>query len=609
MGNVKEKKQSLIVGKLLKKIGGGGGFAGFGKVAQTTSLLIDGDAALNEIAAAILYDPILTFKLLYLVNSITQEIGSHNNFNLDQILVILGLDTVKSVALSFGLPGLPTHMEQQLHAEIVVANFSANLATEITRINAPRYNLQEARICGLMQNLGRLISIYYIYEDIEQCRQLQIERNITEDEAMLQKFGANFESIGFAIAHHLKLPDVLQACLASDTVKTLPPSMPNTMAWHKECSLFSRRMARILFRLPEKIESVETVKCINLFQKTLQLNEKDTPGLIEKCLLETEKILSWLAFPETLEDVRNFLRRGSEIAWDILPPLDLLAKDKNNSGQSPFDLIKGIMHRIHNYCNFDCTLICQPAGSFGLVAIAGIGRKIEGNNIDQLNMKFRSSKLKQDIFGETINNKHDTFIANTHSPEYANLIPDWYHEIIGAQSFVMLPLLNADELIGMIYGDYSKDHMNAPPRLAEGNMLEWRNTLIQLLSVGIEVSIPKPPEVSIPKPHEIILQLIYHGNQFTLDSKQPSLNIGRSKQADIVIHDRKVSRMHAKIIRRNGRYVFIDFSFNGSCLFIHGETEIHLQHEEYVLRGSGRIFLGYSHFLESTEIIEFSHLL
>lgn len=102
------------------------------------------------------------------------------------------------------------------------------------------------------------------------------------------------------------------------------------------------------------------------------------------------------------------------------------------------------------------------------------------------------------------------------------------------------------------------------------------------------------------------LQLNYRGNAFSVDANHPALTIGRDEQANIVIQDRRASRIHARIERRRDKFVFIDMSSNGSYLIINDETEIQLRREELVLRESGTISLGHSYIKDPVEVIRFS---
>jgi len=108
-----------------------------------------------------------------------------------------------------------------------------------------------------------------------------------------------------------------------------------------------------------------------------------------------------------------------------------------------------------------------------------------------------------------------------------------------------------------------------------------------------------------PKHAEPSLKIIHQGDLFSVDTSHPSLTIGRDEQADIVVEDKRASRMHARIERRRDKFVFVDLSSNGSYILVKGEDEIQLRREEFVLRESGSISLGHSYKKDPTEIIEF----
>ena len=484
MGNMETIQQptiGILVGTLLKKMDASPGFASLGGAVQTISNLVDNDGDNREIVAAVLRDPALTSRLLNIANSSRYPRGAGNVSSIDQVLAILGLNTVKSVALSLALLDTLSNKPQsnQLHAEIVAAFFSGSLAAQITRSYGSNYSVQEAQVCGLMQNLGRMMSVFYLSEDIERSHKLQIEKNLAENEAVKLTLGAGFEDIGAAIAHHWGLPDTLQHSLAPDTVQTQPVQpAANATAWHQLCSLFCRRLTEILFRLPENREKIETPKCVDFFQKALRLNGKEVLEMIEKCLLETDAILAEMSFPGNVEDARNLLRKASERSTDMLSAQDSLVQENKGGGLTPIELVKQLMRHIHSHCDFDCTLICLPAGS-GLTAIAGVGR-----NAGQLTTKFRSGGVKKDIFQVIMEKKADTFVPDVKLPTYANLIPGWYNEAVGAKSFVMLPLVSDGKLIGLIYGDYSKALASPPAQLRDGKMVEWRAKLVQILKAG-----------------------------------------------------------------------------------------------------------------------------
>ena len=450
MENIKETKQLTAIEKLLQKMDSSKGFAGLGEAVQNISRLVDEDGSNKEITATILRDPALTAKLLQIANSSSNSRSGRNISKIDQALTILGINTVKSVALSLTLLASLPHKTQSklLHAEIIAAFFSGSLAAEITRLYGLSYSVEEAQVCGLMQNIGRMMSIFYLYDDLECSKQLQADRNIAENEAIFQTIGVSYEDIGFAIARHWALPDVLQNSLISNELKSSPVTAPNAATWYQLCAFFCRRITEVLFRLPESREKTEINNCIDFFSKSLHLKDREVLELIEKCLLDTDTILSSMTFPSDIADARNLLRKASEHASDTLSSHDALVKNKNAiEGQTPIEVIKHTMRLIHSHYSFDCTLIFLPSSTSALIVISGVGR-----NAAQLTTKFRGSTTKRDIFNIILTRNTDAFIPDINSPKLATLIPEWYLKDVGAQSFIMLPLLSEGKLIGLIYG-------------------------------------------------------------------------------------------------------------------------------------------------------------
>lgn len=84
-----------------------------------------------------------------------------------------------------------------------------------------------------------------------------------------------------------------------------------------------------------------------------------------------------------------------------------------------------------------------------------------------------------------------------------------------------------------------------------------------------------------------------HGErEMLLDGLRNTLSLGRDPRNDLVVADRRASRIHARIERRWDKYVLVDQSTNGTFIKFEGEREFALKHEEVVLHGRGQINFG-----------------
>jgi len=92
----------------------------------------------------------------------------------------------------------------------------------------------------------------------------------------------------------------------------------------------------------------------------------------------------------------------------------------------------------------------------------------------------------------------------------------------------------------------------------------------------------------------VTLKLSWRGQTWDLGEERPSVVAGRDPAGDIVLAGDKVSRLHARVFLRQGKFVIADQSANGTYVQMLHRAEILLHHEEFVLLGAGSFGLGQS---------------
>ena len=88
------------------------------------------------------------------------------------------------------------------------------------------------------------------------------------------------------------------------------------------------------------------------------------------------------------------------------------------------------------------------------------------------------------------------------------------------------------------------------------------------------------------------LVLTAGGTRLELGEGHPSMTIGRAEQNDLVIHHPVVSRLHARIEYRNGRFVLTDLSANGTFVVADDDGSSYVHRDTTVLAGAGILGLG-----------------
>jgi phosphosulfolactate phosphohydrolase-like enzyme len=89
-----------------------------------------------------------------------------------------------------------------------------------------------------------------------------------------------------------------------------------------------------------------------------------------------------------------------------------------------------------------------------------------------------------------------------------------------------------------------------------------------------------------------LLELRFGNHVIEISKTRPSVTMGRQEHNDLEVIDTRVSRSHARIEYRDGKFILIDHSTNGTYVMISGKQGVNLKREELPLEGRGFITLG-----------------
>lgn len=104
---------------------------------------------------------------------------------------------------------------------------------------------------------------------------------------------------------------------------------------------------------------------------------------------------------------------------------------------------------------------------------------------------------------------------------------------------------------------------------------------------------------------EPTIKVKHAGRTILMSSKHPTVTIGRDAVNEIVIDDRKASRMHGRIEHRRGKFYVVDQSTNGTFVTIEKDAELTLIREQVMLRGRGLMSFGHSSTDPGAELVLF----
>ena len=102
-----------------------------------------------------------------------------------------------------------------------------------------------------------------------------------------------------------------------------------------------------------------------------------------------------------------------------------------------------------------------------------------------------------------------------------------------------------------------------------------------------------------------ILTLEFKSQAMEITDKQPHFQLGRGEENDLIVANQYVSNRHATIEYRNGRFILVDHSTNGTYLHVEDRESVYVHRDEAHLTGAGVISLGRSISTDHPGIIRF----
>jgi len=101
------------------------------------------------------------------------------------------------------------------------------------------------------------------------------------------------------------------------------------------------------------------------------------------------------------------------------------------------------------------------------------------------------------------------------------------------------------------------------------------------------------------------LILMYRGATFEVMPSSRGFTLGRGEKSNLVVDNDRVSRSHAEIQFRQGKFILADGSTNGTYLLMENGTRFFVQREEFTLHDRGVICLGRAVAKHSPDLIHY----
>jgi HD-like signal output (HDOD) protein len=448
----------------------------------------------QQITQVILRDVSLTTKLLQVVNSATYGQFGGRIRTVSKAVLILGGEAVRNIAMTLMMlefsRGRP--QEKSLQDELIGAFFAGVVSEALCRrLGIP--NSEEAVISTMCQSLGRLLVIFFLYEESQQVRSL-MQTGLTEEQAAERVLGISYRELGVGVARHWNFPDRLVEGMQNLVAREVVPPRNDVERLNIVANL-----ANDLYITALRSSRADQATALQTLSKrygpAIKLSDAELLDAIRQGLKEMAERSTTLNLPTqdspALNVVRIWTGGGAGVANASQPDGDAsddplmrsvaaLDAPENDTGElatarqvlsagireltetltSDFelnDVLQMALETMYRGMGFTRTMMFIRDPRLGTMrARFGFGAEIE-RIIPQCTFPLA---FAPDVFHVALEKRADVVIEDARADNIIQRIPEWHRKAISAKSFLLLPVVLQNEAVGLIYADSDRAEAN-----------------------------------------------------------------------------------------------------------------------------------------------------
>jgi HD-like signal output (HDOD) protein len=481
----------------------------------------------SELANIILKDYALTNKLLKLVNSAFYGFVAGKVTTVTRAVVLLGCDNVRLAAISLMLF---EHFKSKSAArdlkDATISSFWCGLlAKEIARMQY-MIDPEEAFICALLHNLGKLLTIYHMPDDFREIKYRVTQQDIKEPKAVKQVLGISYKTLGIAVAKQWNFPESISNTMISLSAEQLEDKSKRISPL---CALsnFTNSLLRIIDEVRWDRRDAAMQNLLDRYSYYVSISFKQLKTIMADCLDSLYKHSDALQFSL---DESEFLMRlsglnptaknkaschhglsghggkpiaDSEHAFRLTDGAQIITSAVAFEGDDTVSIIMGGIQEINSVILDD-----HEINDVALLSLEIIYRALHCSRailfINESREKVMAARFgygeamqhivgkvrfdiglpeQEDLFSQSIQSGKDLIVEDAHAPELHRLIPEWYRKNIDAKAFVFLPIAYQKICVGAYYADF--DFAGPPINALDHKYLSMlRNQLILAIKMG-----------------------------------------------------------------------------------------------------------------------------
>jgi HD-like signal output (HDOD) protein len=473
---------------MLRRLSACSGFPTLSTTLSDINRVVASDShSARQLTQVILRDASLTTKLLQVVNSAIYGQYHGRIRTVSKAVLILGCDEVRNAAMALTMlefsRGRP--QEKSLQDELIGAFFAGVVSKALCqRVGMP--NSEEAVICTMFQSLGRLLAVFFLYEENRGVQAL-MQTGLPEEAAAERVLGISYRELGVGIARHWNFPDRLVEGMQRLPARDVAPPTSEVEKLKIAANLANDLYITAL-RTPTADKPAALQALSRRYAAAIKLDAKDLMAAVEQGLKEIAERATTLDLPAAnspaLQAIRNWAgdtttdtnaeqtddASGDDTLMQEVAALDALENrdgaevdaqqmlsagirdvtEALTSDCSLNDVLQMVLETMYRGMGFSRTMIfIRDARLNTMRARSGFGAEID-RIIPQCNFPLA---FAPDVFHVALEKGADIVIENTQADKIAQRIPEWHRRAISARSFLLLPVMLKSQAVGLLYAD------------------------------------------------------------------------------------------------------------------------------------------------------------
>jgi HD-like signal output (HDOD) protein len=458
--------KAALLDKLWAQMSERGDFPMLSQSLRTTvAAMKNDDLDFSALVQVVLSDFALTQKVLRLANSAMYMAFGGNITTVTRALMVLGMDAVGHLVVGLKLvdhfhQSAPHRIDAKL--ELNRTLLSGSVARKLTSDTADLGAGEEAVVCTLMRQIGKLLVVCYLEAEWDAIRHKVENDGLDEAAACNAVLGVTFDEIGLEAASRWRLPEQIRAGMGRYEPEA---NEPQHVQWLRAVTNFSTDVADVLSASDAHAQpaEMELAALAQRYGEALAIEPETLVSMSTALAREEAGMGVMREIVELRASADAIARAGVAPEARIAAGLEDLRALPSENALAP--VLALASETVLAGLGFARTIVFvrQAPGLFK--SRLGFGRDVE----KLLPALSFNEAFEPDVFHLAIANSIGIFIENAHDPKMVARLPAWFRDAFSdARSFVLLPVTVDQATVALLYGDWS--HAQEPRKISQDEM-------------------------------------------------------------------------------------------------------------------------------------------